>query len=63
MVKYYYERPWEVTADFFGGVSSLSRDHGRRGFIPQMRENRGWSYLITSILFGPLTYFWIIGEY
>ena len=61
--KNYYERPWEVTADLLGSVSSLSRDNGRRGFRSQMRENRGWSYLITSILFGTLTYFGIIGEY
>ena len=51
----YYERPWEITADVFGGVTG--RTHS------QADINRGYWYLGVSSLFGPLGYFFLIGEY
>ena len=51
----YYDRPWEITADVFGGVTG--RTHS------QADINRGYWYLGVSSLFGPLGYFFLIGEY
>ena len=51
----YYERPWEITADVFGGVTG--RTHS------QSDVNRGYWYLGVSSLFGLLGYFFLIGEY
>jgi uncharacterized protein RhaS with RHS repeats len=51
----YYERPWEITADVFGGVTG--RTHS------QADINRGYWYLGVSSLFGPLGYLFLLGEY
>ena len=51
----YYERPWEITADVFGGVTG--RTHS------QADINRGYWYVGVSSLFAPLGYFFLIGEY
>lgn len=40
----YYERPWEITADIFGGVTS--RVH------PSLKVQEGMEYLGLSALFG-----------
>ena len=52
--RYYYDRPWEITADILGGAS---RPHSEEGI------NRGWWCLVVSFLFGPLGYFFLFGEY
>jgi hypothetical protein len=44
----YYNRPWEVTADMYGGVT--------RPTHTQADIDRGWRYLWISTLFGPLGY-------
>ncbi len=51
----YYDRPWEITADVFGGVTG--RTHS------QADINRGYWYLGVSSLLGPLGYFFLFGEY
>ena len=51
----YYERPWKITADVFGGVAG--RTHS------QVDINRGYWYLGVSSLLGPLGYFFLFGEY
>ena len=51
----YYERPWEITADVFGGVTG--RTHS------QADIDRGYWYLGVSSLLGPLGYFFLFGEY
>ena len=51
----YYDRPWDITADVFGGVTG--RTHS------QADINRGYWFLAVSSLFGPLGYLCIIGEY
>ncbi len=51
----YYDRPWEVTADVFGGVTN--RTHSTQDII------RGYFYLATSTFFGPFGYFFLFGEY
>ena len=51
----YYDRPWEITADVFGGVTG--RTHS------QADINRGYWYLGVSSLFGPFGYFFLFGEY
>ncbi len=51
----YYDRPWEITADIFGGVSG--RTHS------QADINRGYWYLGVSSLFGPFGYLFLFGEY
>ena len=51
----YDERPWEITADVFGGVAG--RTHS------QADINRGYRYLGVSSLFGPFGYFFLFGEY
>ena len=51
----YYERPWEITADVFGGVTG--RTHS------QADINRRYWYLGVSSLLGPLGYFFLFGEY
>jgi hypothetical protein len=50
-----YDRPWEITADVFGGVTG--RTHS------QADINRGYWYLGVSSLLGPLGYFFLFGEY
>ena len=49
----YYDRPWEITADIFGGVSRNQHQ----------RISRGWNYMLTALFFGPVSYFFLIGEY
>lgn len=51
----YYDRPWEITADIFGGVNS--RTHNSSDI------ERGYRYLYTSSIFGTLAYSFILGEY
>ena len=51
----YYERPWEITADIFGGVN-------RKGHS-QANINRGYWYLGVAALFGPFAYFFLFGEF
>ena len=51
----YEDRPWEVTAEEFGGVKG--RTHS------QTDINRGYWYLGVSSLFGPFGYFFLIGEF
>ena len=51
----YYERPWEITADVFGGVAE--RTHS------QADINIGYWYLVVSSLLGPFGYFFLFGEY
>ena len=51
----YDERPWEITAEVFGGVAG--RTHS------QADINRGYRYLGASSLFGPFGYFFLFGEY
>ncbi len=53
--KPYYERPWEITADVFGGVTG--RTHS------QADINRGYWYLGVSSLLGSLGYLFLFGEY
>lgn len=50
----YYNRPWEVTADAFGGTSTT---------YTQKDINRGYYYLAISILFRPLGYLFLLDEY
>ena len=50
----YYERPWEITADVFGGVTG--RTHS------QADINRGYWYLTVSLLFGLFGYFFLLEE-
>lgn len=58
----YYDRPWEVTADIFGGVSPQSGSDGRN---PRTTGNsaRGLAYLAAAYLYGPFVYLFLIGEY
>ena len=49
----YYSKPWEVTADIYGGV--LSRNHSQSSI-----EN-GFAYLKGSQITGPLI--WTLGDY
>ena len=51
----YYERPWEITADIFGGVSS--RKHNNTDI------QRGYSYLDVSAMFGTLSYWFLEDEF
>ena len=51
----YYVRPWEISADMFGGVS--------RSEHTQSAINKGYWYLATSSLLGPLGYLFIFDEY
>ena len=53
--KSYYDRPWEITAYVFGGVTG--RVHS------QADINRGYWYLGVSSLLGPLGYLFLLGEY
>ncbi len=50
----YYDRPWEITADLFGGVSTFHNDEDIK---------RGKGYIVTSLFTGPFSYFYLIGEY
>jgi len=51
----YYDRPWEITADIFGGVTT--RKHSNSDTA------RGYSYLDLSSMFGTLVYLFLPGEY
>jgi len=51
----YYDRPWEITADIFGGV--ISRKHNNSDIT------RGFSYLNISSKFCILSYSFLFGEY
>ena len=51
----YYQRPWEIMADYFGGVQS-------RKFDPQ-KLSRGKAYMAISTLFGLFGFLFLIGEY
>lgn len=51
----YYDRPWEITADIFGGVTS--RKHSNSDI------SRGYSYLDLSALFSTLVYGFLPSEY
>ncbi len=51
----YYDRPWEVTADIFGGVTM--RNHSQEDI------SRGYWYLGVSSLMGPVGYLFLFGEY
>ena len=51
----YYTRPWEVTADAFGGVVPTR--------YSQRDVRRGYAYLATSSILGPLGYLFLFGEY
>ena len=51
----YYDRPWEISADIFGGVST--RTHNQKDI------NRGYWYLASSSVFGVFSYFFLLGEY
>ena len=53
--RYYYDRPWEITADTFGGITSIKHNE------PDI--SRGYSYLDISALFGILSYSFIVNEY
>lgn len=50
----YYERPWEITADVFGGVTGRTPS--------QVDINRGYWYLGVSSLLGPFGYLFLLGE-
>lgn len=50
----YYDRPWEITADIFGGVT---RKHSISDIL------KGYSYLNVSALFSILSYSFLPGEY
>ena len=58
----YYARPWEITADIFGGVSPQSTSDKRK---PRTSNNsaRGLAYLATAYIFGPFVYLFLFGEY
>lgn len=47
----YYSKPWEITADIYGGVQS--RDHS------QSNIDRGFAYLEGSKIMGPLIWIFI----
>ena len=51
----YYERPWEINADYFGGVES--RSHSSQNM------SRGYQYLEVARLFGIFAYLFLPGEY
>ncbi|WP_438848863.1 RHS repeat domain-containing protein [Anaerocaecibacter muris] len=53
--KYYYDRPWEITADILGGVQG--RTHSSKNV------RKGWGYLAASVVCFPLSYLFLIGEY
>ncbi len=54
----YYQRPWEATADAFGGVSGRTKNPPTQADI-----DRGYWYLAVSALFGPFGLFFLLGEY
>lgn len=53
----YYNRPWEVTADVFGGASGGKHDHIQEDI------NRGYWYLAVCAFGGAVGYGFLIGEY
>lgn len=52
--RYYYNRPWEITADIFGDVTL------RKHTVSDTQ--RGYSYLDVSAMFGPLSYSFLKDE-
>jgi hypothetical protein len=50
----YYNKPWEITADMFGGVS--------RSTHTQDDISRGWRYLAIATLLGPLAYLFLLDK-
>ena len=54
----YYSRPWEITADIFGGVSERLDSN----YYNQNDIIRGFAYLGVSAYFGIVSYFFLIGE-
>ena len=50
-----YDRPWEVTADYYGNV--IGRTHLNEDI------ERGKAYFFISIFFGTLSYLFLPGEY
>ena len=51
----YYNRPWEITADVFGGVQQ--RPHTNADIM------RGKAYLATAAISGPFAFLFLIGQY
>lgn len=47
----YYSRPWEITADVYGGVQS--RNHAKKDI------KRGFSYMKHSKKYGPFVWMFI----
>ena len=58
----YYSRPWEVTADIFGGVSPQSTSDGRYTRTSN-NTDKGFAYLATAYFFGPFSYLFLFGEF
>ena len=50
--KSYYDSPWELTADAFGGVQSRFRTNKEVEY--------GWRYLLECALFAPLAYLFLL---
>lgn len=53
--RYYYDRPWEITADILGGVTT--RKH------KNVDIQRGYSFLDISAMFGIFSYSFLKGEF
>lgn len=53
----YYRRPWEASADMFGGVKSRS---GCYRPLADDDKRTAWWYFGLSTIFGPLGYFFLI---
>lgn len=53
--RYYYDRPWEVTADYYGNV--IGRTHLNEDI------EREKAYFFISIFFESLSYLFLTGEY
>ena len=51
----YYEKPWEISAEMFGGVKA--RSHSEQDI------KRGYWYFGISAFLGPLGYLFLLGEY
>ena len=54
----YYRRPWEVMADYFGGVDSSMRRKASQWTISD--RNLGIAHLFVATLFGPFSYLFAI---
>ncbi|MCL2145261.1 MAG: RHS repeat-associated core domain-containing protein [Endomicrobia bacterium] len=55
----YYSKPWETTADMFGGVPADSMAGSRDGSRNSDDVSRAKGYLAISILFGPFASFYL----